>query len=97
MILQFFDFVPGWLSELRDAEVVDDADELAILRLYVYLNQMRGRSDLLEKWSAVADAPEWRKVRELSVSALTCLRGSKATRAAQAIEHEKDVPYNTAP
>ena len=77
MILQLFDFVPGWLRELRETSMIDDAAELAILRLYVQLDQMRSQSDLIEKWSAVANAPEWKRARELSASALTSLRGPR--------------------
>jgi len=77
MILQFFDFVPGWLDELRKSSMIDDSDELALLRLYVALDLMRRRSDLLEKWSAVANSEEWKRARQLSASALLSLRRSR--------------------
>jgi hypothetical protein len=75
LVLQLLDAVPGWFARLRASGLIDDGDELALLRLRVQFDAvMSGRENLFSDWQAVADAPEWQRTRDLASVALASIR-----------------------
>lgn len=74
MMIQFLDAVPAWIPRLRDNHLVDDQDELTLLRVRVQFDDsMRGRTHLFQHWSEVATSGAWERVRELAKAALDSL------------------------
>lgn len=78
LMQSFTDVVPMYFGRLRSEGVMDDRDELVLLRLRVYFDAtMVGRKELFQEWDAVANAPEWQRVRELARQVLETLDGTK--------------------
>jgi hypothetical protein len=73
MRLSYLDHVPDLLYLYRDAQLIDDADEAALMKLERFL--MRPTRDVMSygKWSAVAESEEWDHARELAQAALASL------------------------
>ncbi len=73
MRLSYLDQIPGLLYLYRDEQLIDDADEAALLELERFL--MRPTRDVTPymSWSAVAESGEWDHIRELAKAALVSL------------------------
>ena len=59
MRLSYLDHVPDLLYLYRDAQLIDDADEAALMRLERFL--MRPTREVMpyRRWSAVPESEEW--------------------------------------
>jgi hypothetical protein len=73
--LRFFDVAPVFVG----SSIIDDAAELAVLRLCMYLSEMGGQF-FLDR-AVLNEAAQWKRVRELAAAALSSLRRLGAVNA----------------
>jgi hypothetical protein len=73
MRLSYLDHVPDLLYLYRDAQLIDDADEAALMRLEGFLMRLTREVMSYPRWSAVPESEEWDHARELAQAALTSL------------------------
>jgi hypothetical protein len=88
MRLSYLDHVPDLLYLYRDAQLVDDADEAALVKLERFL--MRPTRDVLlyGRWSAVAESEEWDHARELAQAVLASLNRPMSAKRPNELESD---------
>lgn len=75
MALQLYDVVPLWLPDLKSSQWIDDVTEASVLALVEKLKAKQVH--LFCDGPEVTDAPEWKEVRSLAVTALHRLCDSR--------------------
>jgi hypothetical protein len=88
MRLSYLDHVPDLLYLYRDAQLIDDADEAALMKLERFL--MRPTRDVMSygRWSAVAESEEWDHARELAQAALASLNRPMSEKRPDEVESD---------
>jgi hypothetical protein len=88
MRLSYLDHVPDLLYLYRDTQLIDDADEAALMKLQRFL--MRPTRDVMSygRWSAVAESEEWDHARELAQTALASLSRPMSAKRPDEVESD---------
>ena len=88
MRLSYLDHVPDLLYLYRGGQLIDDADEVALLKLERFL--MRPTKDMTSyrRWWAVAESEEWDHIRELAQAALASLNRPASEKRPDEVESD---------